>query len=206
MAGTINWDSIMKKAKAHVESKEQRNRVSRIMDDYMTGKTPMPRDMKNVHSAEEAGFKFADVLIREIESSPIPERLAEKLASSVHVTPVTKVGDGRYFVRVYFEDVLGESMSTHKEYYTVDLAELYNSGVDHVMAQIFETVNKKLRVSDTIIPGAHFMEQAIIDFEGNYASDYNVIDITILGDDVDSIRGTSYRKYYGQNEFIRNGD
>ena len=185
MAGTINWDSIMKKAKAHVESKEQRNRVSRIMDDYMTGKTPMPRDMKNVHSAEEAGFKFADVLIREIESSPIPERLAEKLASSVHVTPVTKVGDGRYFVRVYFEDVLGESMSTHKEYYTVDLAELYNSGVD---------------------PGAHFMEQAIIDFEGNYASDYNVIDITILGDDVDSIRGTSYRKYYGQNEFIRNGD
>ena len=33
-----------------------------------------------------------------------------------------------------------------------------------------------------------------------------MIDITILGDDVDSIRGTSYRKYYGQNEFIRNGD
>ena len=33
--------------------------------------------------------------------------------------------------------------------------------------------------SRTVIPGAHFVDNAVSSFMGNYASEYNVIDISV---------------------------
>ena len=70
------------------------------------------------------------------------------------------------------------TMSSLKSYYPVDLVELYNDGVDHVMRQIWETdATGRKTTSRTVIPGSHYMEQAIINFMGNYAYEYNVISV-----------------------------
>ena len=186
MAG-INWDSIMKKAAARMEDRSMQSAVSEKIDEIALGKADVMKGLKRpVHSVEEAADKFAGVLHMTILSSGLHPHVEERLANLEYGKPF-KIGDRTYQIAVWFEeDLTRETMSTLKDYYPVDLAELYNDGVDHVMRQLFEWRDtggvKVLLTSNQVIPATHFMEQAIRDFMGNYGSEYNVQDITIRRD------------------------
>ena len=173
----INWDSVMRKAEAHMESPSMKRERSEAVDEIAMSDLQGVR--RNTHTVEEAAAKFAGVLYLSIRSAGLHPNVEERLANLEYGNP-HKVGDKQYEIYVWFEeDLTRESMSTKKEYYPVDLAELYNDGVDHVMKQIFEHIDNILLTSTTVILDTHFMEQAIIDFMGNYASDYHVTDIQI---------------------------
>ncbi len=134
---------------------------------------------KDPHTVEEAGRKFANVLLHNIYTEHFLERL-ETALENVEVGPPFKLGDGRYGVYVYFENNLQrDSMSSLKHYPQINLAYLYNDGVDHTMKQIFEwdKSTRTLRASNTFIPFTGFMEQSINDFMGNYGPEYNTISI-----------------------------
>ena len=172
----INWGSIMKKAEAYMETPKAKQQVQKIIDEVAFG---VRAAGKGNYSVEDAGFKFADVLLRTVESSGLDPAVIEAI-SHIYVGTPFKLHDGTYMIIVTMDPQMRETMSTKKEYYSVDLVELYNDGVDHVMPQIWERDERgSLRTSRQVIIGAHFMEQAVIDFMGNYASDYNVISIDI---------------------------
>lgn len=173
----INWDAIMDKAARYMETDGARRARSKIIDKKMLGGARPGRG--GVHTPDDAAEKFISVLHLTIQSSDIPPGVMNALDQIDHTKPY-KVGDRTYRVRVYFsDDTIRESMSTKKDYYPVDLAELYNDGVDHVMQQIFEHQDNVFKISSAVINGAHFMEQSIEDFLGNYGDAYNVIGITI---------------------------
>jgi len=175
MAG-INMASIIAKAQRYMESPKMKSKVQNVVDEIAFG---VKVKGGGIHSVEDAGFKFADVLLRTIQTSGLDASVADAI-SHVDVGGMTKLKDGTYLIRVYISPQERESMSTLKSYPSVDLVELYNDGVDHVMRQIFEHEdNGALKVSRTVIPGTHFMEQAVVDFMGNYSSEYNVISIDI---------------------------
>ena len=180
----INWDSILKKAQQHMDTPAMKKKVNQKVDDVILSESDLT-GTKNVHTALDAGYKFADVLINDIRVAGLPKNVAELLENSVDVLKPYKLTNGTYKVCVYFDkDLQRDSMSTKKEYKPINLAGLYNYGVDHIMRQIFETTvdetgRKVLQVSTTVIPGTFFMEHAKDDFMGNFATDYNVIEITI---------------------------
>ena len=171
----INWDSILSKAQAHMDTPKRKREMQEKVKQYMLGFEVITNGK---HSVEDAGFKFADVLIRTIHSSGLPADVAVRL-EDVDVGKPYELGNGRFGIRVYFySDLDRSSMSSKKEYYTVNLAKLYNNGVDHVMEPIFEwDETGRLHRSRNVIWGANFAEQAIADFLGNYGTEYNVVDI-----------------------------
>lgn len=59
------------------------------------------------------------------------------------------------------------------------MAALLNNGVDHEMNRVHGIWHGQETWSRTVIPGAHFVDDAVSSFMGNYASEYNVIDISI---------------------------
>lgn len=172
----------MKKAEAAVNAPSAKKQIDKVKDDAML--RGVVKGMK-VHTAEEAGAMFGSVLRTTIQQSALPAGVVS-LLEDYYVGKTYKLGDGKYMVHVGFEkDTTRETMSTKKKYYPVDIAELYNDGVDHTMKQLYERDSSgKLHMSATDIPGTHFMEQAIIDFQGNYGAEYNVLEITINRDSV----------------------
>lgn len=177
----VNWDSIISKAKAHMDTpkrkKEMEDKTHEIMMGSIENGSP-----NGWWSVEETGYKFADVLYRTIERAGLPPRVAERLQNAIQVSQPYYLNRGhKYMIRVYFADDLERfTMSTHKAYYPVNLARLYNDGVDHVMPQIWETDEQgNVSTSNTTIPATYFMEIAVDDFGGNYASDCHVIEINV---------------------------
>lgn len=170
------YDSILRKAQAYMNTPKMQKRIQEKKDAIMLGIAPAGR---GVHTPEDAAFKFMDVLIREINSSGLSEN-AKAAISSLDCTKATKLGDGTYLITVYFDKDLSRPSLAPKTFGEIDdLAELFNDGVDHVMNQVHGEWHGEEAWSRTSIPGVHFMEQAIIDFMGNYASEYNVISVKI---------------------------
>ena len=174
----INYDSILKKAQAYMQRPEAKKKIEKMRDDAL--QHGQISNGRVIHSAVEAGEKFGQVLRKTIQSSGIPANVIIAL-EDYDVSHPHKLGDGKYHVMVFFDnDTKRETMSTKKAYYSIDLAELYNDGVDHIMKPIYEWDEAGgFHKSLTHIPGAHFMEQAVNDFMNNYAAEYNVLDIKI---------------------------
>ena len=171
----INWGSILAKAQAHMDTPRRRQEMKKKTDDIMLGLEAAPQ---GTHTVEEAGLKFANVLLHSIYASGLDPEVEARL-ESVDVGKPIKISDGKYMISVYFDTDLDRgTMSTKKDYYNINLARLYNNGVDHVMDRIFEwDGHGGLHVSRNVITGAHFAEQAVNDFLGNFGTEYNVIDI-----------------------------
>ena len=160
-----------------------KKKITERMDDYMMrlfeDHSGGPSDP---HTVEEAGRKFANILLHNIYAEKFTPNLEARF-ENVEVGTPFKISDGHYGIYIYFEDdLMRDSMSTLKVYPEVNLAYLYNNGVDHIMPQIWEwdKTTKTLRVSNTEIPFTGFMEGSIDDFLGNYGSEYNVIRLEII--------------------------
>lgn len=137
-----------------------------------------------------AAAKFIEVLRNEIRSLEATSGFAdgklgatavEALSQLDHGTPY-KVGKYKYEIPVWFENGLRRDSLCPDEYDGIDnIAALLNSGYDagHVVYGIW------LHHSPFNIPslqhrsGAHFIENAIRDYMGNYASDYGVTNIEV---------------------------
>lgn len=137
-----------------------------------------------------AAAKFIEVLRNEIRSLEATSGFADRklgataveaLSQLDHGTPY-KVGKHKYQIPIWFENDLRRDSLCTDEYNGIDnIAALLNSGYDagHVVYGIW------LHHSPFNIPslqhrsGAHFIENAIRDYMGNYASDYGVTDIEV---------------------------
>lgn len=185
MAG-INMDSIIAKAKEHMKTPKRQAEIRRKVDSAMIGSGGGGGGGgggNHPPSAREAGAQFAKVLEQAINSSGIPASVADAITHIVVDIPVN-LGGGKYLVKIKFApfaDGMRQSMSTKKSYPAVNLVDLYNDGVDHFMQQIFERDKNGalVAVSNIFIPGAHYMETAVANFMGSYASKYNVISLDI---------------------------
>ena len=189
----IDMKSIMEKAvKATNTSKFQKQIEAKTDEFALTGngggKSNTVGGMPT--SPAFAAAKFIEVLRNEIRSLEATSGFAdgklgatavEALSQLDHGTPY-KVGKHKYQIPVWFENDLRRDSLCTDEYDGIDnIAALLNSGYDagHVVYGIW------LHHSPFNIPslqhrsGAHFIENAIRDYMGSYASDYGVTDIEV---------------------------
>ena len=92
------------------------------------------------------------------------------------------IGDNIYLIDVFFVGDMSRPSLDESKYGSInDIVALFNNGVDHTMRPVHGLWHGKETWSRTVTPGTHFIEQAVSDFMGNYASEYNVINISVEG-------------------------
>lgn len=131
-----------------------------------------------VYTPEEAAAKFIEVLQSTIAGSGLSTGAVDAVSNIDH-TPASQIGDsGAYGVTVYFSgDASRPSLDEAKYGEIDDIVLLFNNGVDHTMRPVHGYWHGREVWSRTVIPGAHFIEQAVSDFMRNYAVEYNVVSI-----------------------------
>ena len=173
---SFNWGSVMAKAQACLEKPAVKKQLREKAERYLLGLEVSPGSF----SLKEVGEQFAAVLSRSIQAAGLSPNVEDVLLN-IKVEAPKKLRNGNYMIPVTFGlDLERETMSTRKPYYPVNLAALYNNGVDHIMKQIFERYgNQKehLLVSNTYIPRSGFAEDAIRIFTDSYGSKYNLVRI-----------------------------
>ena len=173
----INTASILAKAKAYCEHGEGRDRIENEIDNLVLDRDGHdPAFTMYIPPAWMAAHKFRDVLGDQIHAQSFAPRL-EGVLSEVVIHQPEKYARGRYEIGLdYQNDLTRHTMSSFKPYYPINLALLYNYGVDHHMKRIIEYDEfGGFHASLTDIPATRFMENAIDDFMGAYADDYFVI-------------------------------
>ena len=175
---TINMSSILAKAKSYMGSSEGQSKVNSSVQRVMLGNVKLQVG-GTVHTPEDAAAKFIDVLLRSIESSGLSPN-AISAVSGLDYTPTTCIGENTWLVGVYFTGDLSRPSLQEDKYGSIkNIVALLNNGVDHTMRPVHGVWHGNETWSRTTIPGAHFVEQAVTDFIGNYASEYNVTNISI---------------------------
>ena len=92
-------------------------------------------------------------------------------------------GANVYTIEIFFTGNLSRPSLVPGKYGGIsNLAALLNNGVDHEMNRVHGIWHGQETWSRTVIPGAHFVDDAVSSFMGSYASEYNVIDISVSGD------------------------
>lgn len=165
-----------------MNTNEKRSQIRGIVDKVMLGRIKL-KSSKSIHSPEDAASKFIEVLRNEISSSGLSAEAASAI-SNLDYGSAYKTGDNTYQIYVYFTGDLSRPSLDSNRYPSGidDIAEMFNYGAPkdgHKMHPVYGEWHGKETWSKTVIPGAHFMEQAVRDFIGNYATEYNVVDITI---------------------------
>lgn len=184
---SIDMKSIMDKAAKATNTSKFQKQIEAKTDEYaLAGGAGKAAPL----SPPFAATKFIEVLQNEIKSLEATSGFAEgKLGTTAvealshldHGAPY-KVGKHKYKIPVWFKNDLRRDSLCVDEYSGIDnIAALLNSGYDtgHVVYGIW------LHHSPFNIPslqhrsGAHFIENAIRDYMGNYASDYGVTHIEV---------------------------
>lgn len=178
---SINMTSILSKAGGYMNSTKGKNKTDTIISKAMLGSVKLTSS-GSVHTPEEAASKFIEVLRRTIESCGLSANAIEAI-SQIEATAPTQIGDTNTFlIRVYFAGDLSRPSLDEATYGGIsDIVALFNNGIDHTMRPVHGVWHGQDYWSRTTIPGTHFIEQAISDFQGNYAHEYNVIDISTEG-------------------------
>lgn len=174
---SINMDSILAKAKAHMATDKRQNEIKQKASNAVLNGSASG----NVHSIYEAAGKFISVLQSEIQSSGLSAGAMAAISQIDHGS-AAPLGDGKYMIHIYFSgDSSRPSLDTAQYGGIDDIVLLFNNGVDHTMRPVHGMWHGHETWSRTVIPGAKFIESAIQNFMSNYASEYNVIDITANG-------------------------
>lgn len=177
---SINMDSILAKAKAHMGSSAGQSKVNTVVSKVMLGNIRL-QSGGTAHTPEEAASKFIEVLRGSINSAGLSE-CAIGAVSNIEHGSAHSIGNNTYIIGVYFVgDMTRPSLDEAKYGGINDIVALFNNGVDHTMRPVHGLWHGRETWSRTVIPGTHFIEQAVADFMGNYASEYNVINISVEG-------------------------
>lgn len=190
---TINMKSILDKAKAYTASKEFQKRVEEITDEIvLTGKgNTMAGRTITIGGASAAAGKFIEVLQNEIRSLEASSGFADgslgytavsALEKLEHDSP-QKVGKNKYQVAVWFADDLHRSSLVPDKYDDVsNIAALLNKGytakrpvygvwAGHSDGSVIASLPQR--------SGARFIQNAVQNYNANYAAEYGVIDIEV---------------------------
>lgn len=177
---SINMESILAKAKAHMGSSAGQSKVDNVVSKVMLGNIRL-QSGGTAHTPEEAASKFIEVLRNSINSAGLSEGAIGAVSNIEHGS-AHSIGHNTYIISVYFVgDMTRPSLDEAKYGGINDIVALFNNGVDHTMRPVHGLWHGKETWSRTVIPGTHFIEQAVSDFMGNYASEYNVINISVEG-------------------------
>lgn len=177
---SINMESILAKAKAHMGSNVGQSKVDNVVNKVMLGNIRL-QSGGTTHTPEEAAAKFIEVLQSSIGSAGLSEGAIDAVSNIEHGS-AHSVGHNTYIIGVYFVgDMTRPSLDEAKYGGINDIVALFNNGVDHTMRPVHGLWHGKETWSRTVIPGTHFIEQAVTDFMGNYASEYNVTNISVEG-------------------------
>lgn len=194
MAG-LNWSSILSKAQSCMNRTDKQREVQAKVENYMMsrigfvfgsggggGRLPKPPSL--------AAGKFIEVLRSEISSHAGGSYASGGMGPSAiaalgeldHGEPY-KVGD-KYYIDVYFDSELGRPSLAPQRYDGIDnLAALLNNGYTtaHTVYGVWEShsIGDERIASLTSRGGAHFIQQAVRDFMGNYAAEYGVLEIQV---------------------------
>lgn len=176
----INMQSILAKAQACMNTSKKQKEVRELINKVMLGQVTLQTSGTGNHTPEDAAAKFIEVLHAEMNSAGLSPGAVEAIYD-LNYTTGTRIGNtNQYLIRVYFTGDLSRPSLQESKYGSInDLAELFNYGVDHKMHPVHGVWHGKETWSRTVIPGTHFMEQAITDFMSNYGSEYNVTNISI---------------------------
>jgi len=198
MAG-INWDSIMKKANACMNTQQKKQEIQTKIEQHMLGKIKLgaSRGGKALHTPDEAADKFIEVLTQEINSHAggdyakggMSRRAIAGFPEIKHGEPYRK--GGKYYIDVYFDGDLSRESLAPKRYEDgiENIIALLNSGYDagSVIYGTWEKYDTEERIASLISRGgAHFIENSKDKFMDNYSTEYGVEEIeisdTYLGD------------------------
>lgn len=186
----VNWDSVLSKAQRCMASSSKRQMVQKRIDNYMLGADSVSSTAKAPRTPSEAAAKFIEVLQNEIESHLASGNnyadggLGETAVSALKQlkqSSTVRIGNQRYSVGIWFQDMHRKSLAPDKYSGIDNLAALLNSGYDagHTVYGIWNGHGDERIASLTKRGGAHFIEQAIKDFMANYADEYGVIAIEV---------------------------
>lgn len=181
MSVSIDMKSVLGKAKDFMESDEGEKRAADVKQKVMSGRVKLSSG-QSIHTPEEAADKFIGVLRQAINSSGLSDG-AIAAVSNIDHGDAHKVGNDEYDVYVYFTgDMYRPSLDEDRYGGINDIVSLFNDGAKGgaPMHTVVGQWHEKTIRSKTVIPGTHFIQQAISDFMGNYASDYNVTSIEVL--------------------------
>lgn len=135
-------------------------------------------------NASLAAGKFIEVLRAEIESCGIATGTGgdgngfSALTNITHTSPY-KIGNDTYAVEVYFSDDLSRPSLYPEQYSGINnIAALLNNGYEARDYVYGEWHGERIR-SRKSLGGMHFMQSAKRNFEGNYGSEYNVVDVEL---------------------------
>lgn len=178
---SINMASILAKAQACMGTSKKKTEVSNLVNGVMLGNIRLQSGKGGTHTPEEAAAKFIEVLQNEINSSGLSAGAAAAISNLSH-TSAQSIGNNTYVIGVYFAGDLSRPSLDEAHYGSIsNLAALFNNGVGHTMRPVHGIWHGQETWSRTTIPGAHFIDSAVSSFMGNYAYDYNVLDISVDG-------------------------
>lgn len=177
---SINMKSILSKAKTYIGSTVGRNKVDGVVNKVMLGNIRL-QSAGVIHTPEEAASKFIEVLKDSIKNAGLSPNAIEAV-SNIEQTSAYRTGYNSYVIQVYFVGDMSRPSLDEAKYGRInDIVALFNNGVDHTMKQVHGVWHGEEAWSRTTIPGTNFIEQAVTDFMGNYASEYNVTNISVRG-------------------------
>ncbi len=176
MGATVDMASCVAKFNQFFNTASGERKINEALKNYVIGVGVLPGGL---HTPEEAANKFIEVLGKTIDSSGLS---AEAIESVKHwdYGRAQQIYGNIYEVIVYEAADMSRPTMSKKDGPIKDIVELLNYGVDHQMKRVWGTWQGKHIGSRTVIPGAHFLEQAKNDFLGNYGTEYGVIDIQII--------------------------
>lgn len=190
---SIDFSRILDKAKKYTETGKFKKEKDKIVTGALLGKITLGAGSNlrdNIENASSAADKFIVVLRNEIgnhigsdySKGQFSELARDVLDDITHSAPYSD-GDKVYVDIMFTDDRHRDSLDP--SYEGIDnIIALLNNGynangavfgdwIDHNNVEHEDTWSVRRR------GGAHFIEQAVTDFWGNYATDYNVIDIKV---------------------------
>ena len=176
-------DSILKKAEACMKTSSKKKEVTKKIDEYVRG-IGSPSTSITLTGIHLAAGKFIEVLQNEIESHSGTGKLGATAIAAL--TPMThsspyQIGENRYQIDIWFtEDLSRDSLAPDYFDGVKNLAALLNNGYNakNTIYGVWLGHNGNMSIpSLTHREGVHFIENAIRDYEGNYAAEYGVIGI-----------------------------
>ena len=195
----INFSRILDKAKKFSNTGRFKQKKDRIVTGALLGRITLGEGSNlsnNIENANSAADKFIAVLRDEIgrhiggkySEGQFSELAQDALDSENNpITHSAPYSDGdRVYVDIMFTDERKrQSLDPSSYEHGIDnIVALLNNGYVANGAVLGDWVDhKNIKHEDTYSVrrrgGAHFIDQAVIDFWGNYAADYNVVDIKV---------------------------
>lgn len=174
---SINMDSILSKANTFLGSSSGMKKRNVCAQAILSGN----KNFGNLkHTPEEAASKFIEVLKNSIDTSGLSPNAISAI-SNIDYGDVTIHG-ATGTVKIQFVGDMSRPSLVPNVYDGIDdIVALFNNGVDHKMRGVHGTWHGNETWSRTVIPGTHFIEQAVSTFMGLYATEYGVISIDVNG-------------------------